>query len=681
LPCAIQPPVHRFALWLILAGLSASLTVATLAGQTRPAPVQDPAATARGGRPIPGPVYETRNFTRAVELGTRDRTGQPGASNWTQRARYQIDARLDPGKRRLTGSERVVYQNRSPDTLRAVAVHLRQNLFAPGSPRREPVPITGGVTLARVEAQGVTLRPEKLDSDTGSAAYEVYGTVMWLKLPRPIGPGDSAAFAFEWSFTPPPSPSDGRQGREDDVYFLGYWYPQVAVYDDVNGWVADPYINGAEFYMDMADYDVRLTVPRGWVVGATGTLRDSASVLTPRTLERLAAIRGSRNVSHIIAAADLGTGNALVTKGSTSTWHFTASNVRDFSWGTGNHYLWDATSALVPDRTRGTTNTVAIHSFFRASPPAAAWAIGGARFTRDAIEQLSTWLWPYPWPQMTSMEGVLTSGGMEYPMMTLMQPWADTLSLAGDLMHETGHMWFPMQVGSNETRHAWMDEGLTQFNTAQAMRALYGEPRSGGRPNDTEQGQRASYTRTARAGNDAPLMQWSDLFPPNLYFISNYNKTAQVLVALRAILGDSTFHRALIEYGRRWTGRHPDPADFFNTFENVAGRDLSWFWISWFYQAWPLDQAIGSVTEEGDSVAITVEDRGLAPMPINLTVTRAGGSIMHISVPVDVWLTGRRSTTGRIPRVPEVLKVQIDAENAFPDLNRGNQTWTKGEAR
>ena len=643
--------------------------------------MQDPAATAIGGRPIPGPVYETRNFTRAVERGTRDRTGQPGATNWTQRARYQIDARLDPGKKRLTGSERVIYQNRSPDTLRAVPVYLRQNLFAPGSARREAVPITGGVTLARVEAQGVNLPPGKLDSDSGSAAYEVHGTVMWIRLPRAIAPGDSAAFAFEWSFTPPPSPSDGRQGREEDVYFLGYWYPQMAVYDDVNGWVTDPYINGAEFYMDMADYDVRVTVPRGWVVGATGTLRDSASVLTPRTLERLAAIRDSRNVSHIIAAADLGTGDALVTKGSTSTWHFTASNVRDFSWGTGNHYLWDATSALVPNRARGTTDTIAIHSFFRLSPAAAAWPIGGARFTRDAIEQLSRLLWPYPWPQMTSMEGVLTSGGMEYPMMTLMQPWADTLSLAGDLMHETGHMWFPMQVGSNETRHAWMDEGLTQFNTAQAMRALYGEPRSGGRPNDTEQGQRASYTRTARAGNDAPLMQWSDLFPLNLYFISNYNKTAQVLVALRAILGDSTFHRALIEYGRRWSGRHPDPADFFNTFENVAGRDLSWFWISWFYQAWPLDQAIASVTEEGDSVAITVEDRGLVPMPVNLSVTRADGSIMHISVPVDVWLTGRRSTTGRVRRVPEVLKVQIDAENAFPDLNRGNQTWTKGEAR
>jgi len=651
----------------------------SLHAQTRPSPVQDPVATVTGGRPLPGPVYETRNFTRAVDRGTRDRTGRPGKGNWTQTARYDIDARLDPSKHRVTGRERLIYFNRSPDTLRAVPVYLRQNLFAPGSPRREPVPITGGITLGRVEAQGMTLRAAKLDSNSGPAAYEVSGTIMWIRLDRPVGPGDSASFAFEWSFTPPPSPSDGRQGREDDVYFLGYWYPQVAVYDDVNGWVTDPYVNGAEFYMDMADYDVRVTVPRGWVVGATGTLRDSATVLTPRTMERLRSVRGRRDVAHIIAAPDLGTGNALVTKGSTSTWRFTASQVRDFSWGTGNHYLWDATSALVPNRARGTTDTVAIHSFFRVSAAAAAWSLGGARFTRDAIEQLSAWLWPYPWPQMTSMEGVLTSGGMEYPMMTLMQPWADTLSLAGDLMHETGHMWFPMQVGSNETRHAWMDEGLTQFNTAQAMRALYGEPRGGGRANDTEQGQRASYIRAAKNGNDAALMTWSDLFPLNLYFISNYNKTAQVLGALRAVVGDTTFHRALIEYGRRWTGRHPDPADFFNSFENVAARDLSWFWVSWFYQAWPLDQAISSVVEEGDAVVITIEDRGLVPMPVNLSVTRSNGSVVHISIPAEEWLPGRRSIAGRVPSVPEVIKVQIDAENAFPDINRNNQTWMKGQ--
>ena len=173
---------------------------------------------------------------------------------------------------------------------------------------------------------------------------------------------------------------------------------------------------------------------------------------------------------------------------------------------------------------------------------------------------------------MTSMEGVLTSGGMEFPMMTLMQPWADTLSLAGDLMHETGHMWFPMQVGSNETRHAWMDEGLTQFNTAQAMRVLYGEPRSGGRANDTEQGQRASYIRAVKNGNDAALDDVERPLPAQpLLHLELQQDGAGARGAARPCWATPPSIARCIEYGRRWTGRHPDPADFFNTFDERVG--------------------------------------------------------------------------------------------------------------
>ena len=253
---------------------------------------------------------------------------------------------------------------------------------------------------------------------------------------------------------------------------------------------------------------------------------------------------------------------------------------------------------------------------------------------------MSAWLWPYPWSQMTSMEGVLDSGGMEYPMMTLMQPWADSLSLAGDLMHETGHTRFPMQVGSNETRYPWMDEGFTQFDVAQAMRALYGANRSGGRPNDSERGQRALYLAAVRAGQDNVLMLPGDEFPQDSYLVIYYDKTAQVLAALRAIIGPETLHRALVTYGREWTDRHPQPYDFFNTVAAVSGgRDLSRFWTTWFYHAWALDQAIDSVRPAGtDSLAVIIGDHGLAPMPVYLVVTRRDSTVQRITIPADVWL-------------------------------------------
>lgn len=664
---AFVHPVRGF----LCAAFAGSFAAASIAAQSRPSPVVDPAATVSSGRPLPGPVFESAPFSRAVARGTRTRTGEPGPSNWVQHARYRIDASLDPVASRLTGSESVVYLNHSPDTLRALAVYLRQNVFAAASPRRSAVPITGGVTLSSVVAAGHRLTST---SDSTRPGYTVDGTVMWVRLPAAVLPGDTTQLAFAWSFTPPPTPSDGREGRDGHVFFLGYWYPEVAVYDDVNGWVTDPYLNGAEFYMDPADYDVRLTVPHGWVVGATGVLADS-SVYTARTRARLADARHTGRVIRVLtpgadAAAALAKGPAHV------TWHFVARNVRDFSWGTSDQYAWDATRALVARDSGAAPDTVAINSFFRLTRKAAAWSLGGARFTRDAIEQMSAWLWPYPWPQMTSMEGVIQGGGMEYPMMTLMQSWADTLSLAGDLMHETGHMWFPMQVGSNETRHPWMDEGLTQFDVAQGMRVLYGEPRQGGRPNDSEPGQRSLYLGALRDGLDMPLMRWGDLASQDLYFITYYDKTAQVLAALRGVMGADKFHQALREYGHRWIGRHPYPVDFFNTFDAVAGRDLSWFWDTWFYRAWPLDQAIASVASDGDSVAVTIQDRGLAPMPVPLVVTRAGGVAQRIDVPVEVWLHGARTYVVRVAAQPAITRVEIDPHGDFPELDRAHLVWT-----
>jgi aminopeptidase N len=183
------------------------------------------------------------------------------------------------------------------------------------------------------------------------------------------------------------------------------------------------------------------------------------------------------------------------------------------------------------------------------------------------------------------------------------------------------------------------------------------------------------YLESARRGLEAPLMRPGDEFPERLYSL-NYNKTAQVLAALRSIVGEEAFHEALREYGRRWRGRHPYPYDFFNTFADVTGRDLGWFWRTWFEETWPLDQAIADVRADGDSLSIVVEDRGLAPMPVRIAVTRDDGTVERVEVPVDTWLTGARTTTVPVPRAPEAVRVEIDPEAAFPDIDRSNQVWT-----
>lgn len=647
-----------------------------LAAQTQPAPtITPPSATAP--RPLPGPVYESTGFTEAVAKGTRTRTGAPGARNWVQHARYVMAARLDPVAGRVSGTARVTYINHSPDTLATVFVYLRQNLFASGASRIGEAPVTGGVSLSTVTVNGLAFpTPDsgaaRRRGRTQAGIYEVQGTVMRIRLVTPLAPHDSVMMDFAWSYAPAPPPSDGREGREGNVFFMGYWYPQVAVYDDVDGWVTDPYLGQAEFYMDPADYDVQLTVPYGWTVGATGKLVNDAVVFTPAALDSLRTARTSGRVIRMFAPG--GDPSAVFRRtGDETHWHYRATDVRDFAWGASNEQAWDVTRALV-QRVGTAPDTVDIHSFFRLTNRAAAWNLGGASFTRDAIEKLSDGLWPYPWPTMSSMEGILTGGGMEYPMMTVMQPWSDTLSLAGDLMHETGHMWFPMQAGSNENHFPWMDEGFTQFDVAQAMKVIYGAPRAGGRPNDSEEGQRQQYLLFARAGRDYSLMIPGDEYPSDRFML-HYNKTAQVLVALRSIIGPERFHAALVRYGTAWTGRHPQPYDFFNAMNTAAGRDLSWFWQTWFHHGWPLDQAIAGVSVRGDSTIVTVEDRGLAPMPVRLRFTHADGSVHDVEVGLKDWLAGARRTTATIVARSPVVRVEIDAAGDFPDVDRSNQVW------
>jgi len=641
----------------------ASATMLACSSGTQPAasaPAPAPPTPVAGTRPIPYPVFEAPPFKRAVDRGTRTRSGEPGPRYWTQYARYALRAELDPKDKRLTGDARARYQNRSPDTLRFVAVQLYQNLFAPGAARNVEVPPTNGMTLSRVSAQGRPL-PQLRDVDASvQPGFQIEGTIAWIRLPTPLAPGSDADFEFSWEYTIPPDGAP-RSGTDGEVFMVSYWYPQFAVYDDVNGWQTDWYMGNAEFYMDYADYDVALTVPAGWLIGATGQLKNAAEVLTPETRQRLAEARRSPEVVHVVTEGDRAPGRSTTAgSGGKVTWLFEAHNVRDFAWGTSDKYLWDATRA----------DSATINAFYRPSRIEWAWD-QSARYARHAIEFLSGFLWPYPYPQMTALDGVVSCSGMEYPMITCIGGQRDTLGLYSVIVHEFGHMWFPMQVGSDEKRHAWQDEGLTRFNQAQAMRSFFGGY-------DLERIVRDAYLGFARTGDEVELMRHGDLYPVGTpaYSVASYQKMATNLVALRALLGDDVFMQAYREYGRRWIGKHPTEYDFFNTVNDVSKRDLSWFWRTWFYETWTLDQAIAGVDVRGDSATITVEDRGLAPMPVRLAITRQGASaVERREIPVDVWLRGERRAILRVAASPKIMKVEIDPENAFPDIDRTNNRW------
>lgn len=598
-------------------------------------------------------------FTRAISRGTRTDSGPPGPRYWQQAASYRLVARLDPRNAQLAGEGTVRYRNQSPDTLRRVAVHLLQNLFASGTPKNENVPLTGGLRLERVTVDGRQL------ARGGDGGYDVRGTIGWVPLARPLAPGDSVELGFLWGFRVPPA-SAPRMGQDGEVFFIAQWYPIVAVYDDVNGWQTDPYLGNGEFYYGFADYDVTLTVPAGWLVAATGELQNPNEVLTDSALTRLERIRTDTSVIHVVWRRD-----AERTRNDADgllDWRYTARGVRDFAWGTSNRWLWDATRAAVGDRDGdGRTDTAAIHTFFRAT--AAAWELS-ARFAKHSIEFMSRDIWPYPYPHMTAVE--TTVYGMEYPMLTAIAAVPDAQELYTVIAHEIAHMWFPMQIGTDEKRYAWYDEGLASYFETRAARDQFGA--AAGEPSVT--GFR-NYLRAAGTNVEAPLMLHADEYPSQAaYVIASYEKPVAIFRALRGVIGDSAFMRGLRDHRSRWLNRHPTPYDLWNTFENASDRNLDWFWRAWFYETWTMDLAIAGGSVVGDSLQIEIERRQPAPMPAILLVKREGGREDRVTVPATVWLSGATRHVVRLVASPRVLSVELDPDKVFPDVMRANDRWS-----
>ena len=660
--------------------LLVAVLAAGCAPATRVAPAEAPANVAADSlrrwnvRPVPA----NEAFRRGLAAGTRTSTGTPGQRYWQQSVAYRIRAELDPVSTVLRGSERIVYRNRSPDTLTSVMLNLYQNIYTANARRNRVAPNTGGVTLERVAVQGTVLdsvpagRIGVMQAVARQAAgYAVEGTLARLMLPRPLVPGDSAVLEIAWNHRVPPAPTF-RTAWEDALgaraFVVGQWYPQVAVYDDLRGWDATPYLGDGEFYLEYGDFDVDLTLPAGWIVGATGTLANAADVLSAQTRERLARAAAVDSVVHVVTPTDVASGAALArpAAGGRLTWRFRARDVRDFAFATSDHYLWDAARANVPNGSGG-RRAVAIHALYRQGAPGweRAW-----RYGQHAIGYLSGVIQPYAYDQATIAEGPI--GGMEYPMLVFISRPGEAEALESVIAHELGHEWFPMVIGSDEARYAWMDEGINSYDEDRAHQDFF--PGS-----HAEEATREAYLVVAGHDTEVPLMRHTDLVTPyGARTIAAYTKPAAVLVALRGVLGNATFERAMREYAAAWSYRHPQPWDFFNTFERVAGRDLDWFWYPWFFETGVLDQSIASVRPVSGGVEVVVRDAGQNPMPAFVAVTSSTGVVTEGEVPVEEWLRGAGTwtTTVAVPTSGTVTRVEIDPRGLFPDANRDNNVWT-----
>jgi hypothetical protein len=637
------------------------------AGATIPVLVADGVVQQAANRLLPHPVEVPRSFMLAVQRRTRTLTGRPGPAYWQNWSTYRITAALHPERFTLDGSVRIDYRNNSPDTLHNLHVDLTQNFHAMGAIRFEEAEVTGGMRIHRVEVGGTELRGNVAEGPR----FALFGTRMVLLPPEPVPPGGTATVEIEWTLPIPQAGAGERMGYGDDLFFLAYWYPQMAVYDDIIGWHPDPFVGTTEFYHGFARYEMTIDAPAGWVVMGTGELTNAEQVLSPAVLQRYRAAAASDTVVRILREPDFATATQTGEAGRLR-WQFAADSVRDVAFSATRRSNWDGMRTAVGDRNGdGRTDYTRIHAFWRDSAPL--WS-EVARYSAHSISFFSRFIGiPYPWAHMTAVEGAeIIGGGMEFPMMTIMgdynQRGAEQLYYV--TAHELAHMWFPMIVSSDERRYTWMDEGTTTFNENMARADFF---------NDRTQylEDMATYLRIAGDEEEGEIMRRSAFhYSPFAYGIASYMKPGTVLVALRGVLGEETFMRAYREYAQRWKYRHPYPWDMFKTFEDVSGRDLDWFWRSWYFETWTLDQAVASVTVADGTTTIVIDDRGRIPMPAHVTITYADGRTERRDVAVEHWLAGNSRATVTVPAA-NVTRVEIDAAMQFPDINRANNIWPR----
>jgi hypothetical protein len=476
-------------------------------------------------------------------------------------------------------------------------------------------------------------------------------------------PHDSVLINIAWHFDA--SKQSGREGQIDSTsYYLAYFYPRVSVYDDYNGWDRVAFVDAQEFYNDFNDYTLNVTVPKNYIVWATGTLQNPTQVLQKEYADRLQKSMTSDSTIHV-ATIDEITGNKVTAQNAMNTWTWTATNISDVALGLSNHYIWDAGSVIV-DKSTG-----------RRSSMQAAYSVKGTDFKQSVQYGRNALGWfshnwpgvPYPFPKMTAFQGF---ADMEYPMMVNDSQMGDPgfAQLVQD--HEIAHTWFPFYMGINETRYAFMDEGW-----ATTLEYLIGIEEKGKAKADEfyKQFRINGWINNRSSNQDIPVItQTSELTTG--YGNNAYGKPSLSYLALKDMLGDELFKKALHGYMDRWHGKHPIPWDYFNSMSNVSGRNLTWFFNNWFFTNYYNDLAIKSGVTGKDGYTLTVANIGGFVIPFDVVITYTDGTTKTIHKTPAVWEANQKQTlvTFTNERGKSLKSVTLD-NGIYMDANTKDNTW------
>ena len=607
----------------------------------------------------------------------RSANGAPGPKYWQNRADYTLQATIDTVENKLKGTETISYTNNSPDNLSSLWLQLDQNTYRKDARSKFYSSRGANGSTSGYQFENVTI---EFKGKTLKADYIITDTRMQIRLPESLPSKEKIKINIKYHYTIPGTfggRTDFFSTKNGKIYEVAQWYPRMCVYDDLEGWSTLPFLGSGEFYCEYGDFDYTVTVPAGMIVAGSGELQNEKEVLTPIQIERLNAARKSDKTIMIRSEKEVNDAAGKSKNSKLVSWHFKMNNTRDVAFGASSAYVWDAAKVNLP----GGKKCLAMSVYPVESAGADAWG-RATEYLKKSIEYFSEKWLVYPYPVAINEAG--RAGGMEYPGIVFDGMNAKKGNLYWVTAHEIGHNWFPMIVGSDERRYAWMDEGFNTFMDVYAADEFnngeYAPKRDG--EYAPGKGNPADEIIPLLKDSAAPsMMARADMLTEKYRHPLAYFKPAFGLVMLREqILGPDRFDYAFKKYIERWAYKHPSPDDFFRTMDNEAGESLSWFWKEWFYHNWQLDLAVQSVSypdnDAKNGVDITIANLQKMAMPFTLEIVLKDGSKQTLQLPVETWM---QSDTHKIhlDTTQPVASVIIDPENKLPDSNRMNNVWKK----
>lgn len=608
------------------------------------------------GTNVQAQLFMPRDIQSAYKKETRSNDGKPGKNYWQNRASYKISITALPPDRNVKGTERITYVNNSPDSLKSLIIKLFLNVHKPGAPRdfgAQDDYLTSGMHI-----DALTINGQKKEWQSQSFA------VTWqpLKLATPLAPKQSIELSFDWHYEI--SKQSGREGMIDSTsWFLAYFYPRVAVYDDYNGWDRTEFIDSREFYSDFNDYDVTIKVPNNYIVWGTGTLQQPEKVLQPAVLQRFQQSLSSDQIINIATKEDVD-GKKVTVQNDINEWRFISSNIPDVAFGMSDHYLWDGGSVVVDD---GTKRRASAQAAYKEEARDYHYVAG---FARHSLEWLShNWPGiPYPYEKSTVFQGF---ADMEYPMMANNSSFEDTSFSRFVAEHEIAHTYMPFYMGINEARYGSMDEGW-----ATAFELLIGRADMGNEKAEElfKQFRVNGWINTNAAAEQIPIITPGDVLTARGFGNNFYGKAAVGYLAMKDLLGDALFKKCLHEYMNRWNGKHPVPWDFFYTFNNVSGKNLNWFWNKWFFEPTYIDLALKTVKASGNKYTLTIENIGGMPAPADVVLIYKDGTKDTIHQTPAMWQKNQKQATVTVMAKKVVASIKLEG-GIFMDGNEQDNEW------